>query len=88
MSLSLHDELKFISSQTSIEDTDLIERAYYKNNCNASDTIIDLLGLSLNDNEKRKRAYIRTQADDIRDILDEKEGLYKQAVDKVKVSRN
>ena len=68
------DNLQFISNQTHITDMIEIEKEYMKHNGDVTATIISLLGLSDTLKQPQKP---RTIFDDVREIFDEKEELYR-----------
>jgi len=67
-------EIQFISNQTQITDLIEVEKEYMKNKGDITATIISLLGLSSTIKEFSKP---KTVFDDVREIFDEKEELYR-----------
>jgi len=67
-------DLQFISNQTQVTDLLEVEKEYMKHNGDVTATIISLLGLSHTLKQTKK---VRTVFDDVREIFDEKEELYR-----------
>jgi hypothetical protein len=72
-------ELEYIASQTSVTDFAKIKEVFLRNNSNAADTIIELMSLTMTRREINKRHHVITEKENIREILDAKEELYRQA---------
>lgn len=73
-------EIAYIAQQTGIEDLDIIEQEYHKCMCNSSDTIISLMSLTANKRENKTYNAHAETAKQIRNILDDKEAVYKQSM--------
>ena len=75
--------LTMIKTQVDVEDDQQIEDVYYKNNCNIVKTIMELSNLQ---KKEVHREYSRVDAafDEVRAIVEEKEQIYHDLVNKVK----
>lgn len=77
----IQKEFAYISQQSNTDDMDVIERCYYKNNCNSAETILELLSIPMTTREIQQKTRVKTITEDIREILDDKEAAYKKAMD-------
>ncbi len=68
-------DIEFIANQTNVTDLIEIKKAYFLHDKDITATIIHLLGQPSVPRSKNKKP--RTIYDDIRDIFDEKEQLYR-----------
>jgi hypothetical protein len=75
------DDIDIISSQTGIEDKELIERVYLENNKSTPDTIMRLMKY---DYCKEFEIKPRTVFDDIRIIVAEKEDIFMELMNRNK----
>ena len=67
------DDVKIITSQTGINDLDIIRRAYSECEENVEDTILSLIGI-----KSKKSTHKKTLTENIRMIFDEKDRMYKE----------
>jgi hypothetical protein len=76
------DVIETISSQTNVTDKDLIEKTYKENGDDMVATIMALMNIKDTSRQKREPMYV----DEVRDILAEKEQLYKAYCDAQRVN--
>ena len=72
------DTKKIIAKQTNIEDTILIEKTYFECGSDVGATVLKLMNIEY----KSKPVPSRTQFDDYREILDDKDSVYQQLINK------
>jgi hypothetical protein len=69
---------EIISKQTGQDDLLIIEKTYFECECDVGETVLKLLNIAF----LKKTKAIRTQFDEMREILDEKDTIYQEVIKK------